>query len=510
MAGRKQSEAEQAGVLVWGKITASLSEILAPLIIVRLLGQGEVGAVAGLLLIYTTLATLLTAGFPRATLYFLADQTPGGRRGTVERLSVLMGILAVAMAGVLALIGWFGSDLLMRLGELISGDAGAREDDELANSLRYLPILGLFALFDLPPRILPNVLVAEQRARASAGFGVLRSLVGTLALIVPASMGLGVLEIVLFMTVSGAVPFLVFLRHLRKLYGEVEREAGSSTRELVRYSLPLGATDVVSMLNANVDMWLIVALFPAEMVAVYRVGAFQIPLITTIAYSLGAVYLPRFTRLHRAGERREAIDIWRHSIGKVSLIVVPAAVVFLVAAEEFVVLAFTEDYAAAAPVFRFYCLLVMMRVTAFGSFMIAAGKPGFVLRSALLTLLANVVISVPLALTLGFLGPAVGTAISFVPMVAFYCWYIAQAWEVRLRDTLPLLGYLKVVAVAGVPAAGAWMVKQAIELHPGLEFGIVAGVVLLGYSLLGTALGMIEREDWAFAWGWLRLKVLRD
>ncbi len=505
------SEAKQAGVLVWGKITASLSEILAPLIVIRILGKGEVGAVTGLLLIYMTLATVVSAGFPRATLYFLADRPLRERRAIVGQLMRIMGLLSVAMAALMALGGWLGADLLHAFGDLVAGSE-SREDDELVQSLRYLPILGLYALVDLPTRLLPNILVAEKRARAAAGFGVVRSLVTTVAIVLPASLDMGVLGIVVAMAVTGLIPFAVCLQHLRKLYAKAEKllEPVISTRELLRYALPLGVTDMVSILNTNVDMWLIVALFPAELVAVYRAGAFQIPIITTVAYSLGAVYLPRFAKLYREANYKEAVEIWRGSALKVSLIVVPAASVFFVGADEFITMAFTEEYAAAAPVFRFYCLLMMARITAFGSFMVAAGKPEYVMRSAMMTLVSNVVISVPLTLNVGFIGPAMGTAIAFVPTTFFYCWYIAKAWNVRLRETLPLLGYLRVVAIAAGPGAAAWWLKEALSLPPALEFLIVAAVIMVGFAALGTATKLISREDWAFAWSWARLKVLKD
>nr|WP_255216082.1 oligosaccharide flippase family protein [Pseudenhygromyxa sp. WMMC2535] len=497
--------------MVWGKITASLAEVLAPLLIVRLLGKGEVGAVAGLLLIYATLATVLTAGFPRATLYFLAERERAERRAVVIKLVRIMAVLSVGMGIMLALVGWLGDDVLRVFGELLSGEA-AREDDELVDSLKYLPILGLYALVDLPTRLLPNILVAEERARASAGFGVVRSLVTTVAMIIPASLNMGVLGIVTATAVVGLLPFWLFIRHLWRLYADAGEPAQpvASSRELIRYSIPLGVTDIVSMLNASVDMWLIVALFPAEIVALYRAGAFQIPIVTTVAYSLGAVYLPRFTRMHREGEYREAVEIWRNSIIKVSLIVVPTSMVFFVGADQFVTLAFTEDYAGSAPVFRFYCLLMMARISAFGSFMLAAGKPDFVMRSALLTLGANIVISVPLALGVGFIGPAMGTAVAFVPTLLFYCWYIARAWKVRLRDTLPLLGYLKVVAAAALPGAAAWWLTEQLALGSVLALVVITLVVMLGFALVGTLFGLIDGEDWRFAWSWVRLKVLQD
>ncbi len=59
-----KSEAEQTGILVLGRAAAMLAEAVTPLLIVRLLGKADVGALAGLMLIYHTLTVVLTADFP--------------------------------------------------------------------------------------------------------------------------------------------------------------------------------------------------------------------------------------------------------------------------------------------------------------------------------------------------------------------------------------------------------------------------------------------------------------
>lgn len=510
MARARKSEAEQAGVLVWGKITATLAEALVPLTIVRILGKGEVGAVIGLLLIYRTLAQLIAAGFPAATLYFLANRSSEDRKAIMRRLNLIMVVLAAMVAVLMALIGWFGADVLAAFGQRLAGDDRS-QDDELVKSLRYLPLLGLYAFFDMPSRLSSNMLLSEERPAASAGFGIVFSLTNTVATLVPAALGFGVGGIVAFTVLGGVGPLGYHLLWVRRLYGKTQVGTSPHLRELIKISIPLGITDVVNMLNTRLDLWLVVALFLDEDVAVYQAGAFQIPIITTIAYSLGSVYLPRFKKLHEEGKNREAVDLWRMSIGKVSLVVVPLAMAFFVAAEEFIGLGFTEEYMGAAPIFRLYTLLTMARVTAFGSFMVAAGKPGYVLRSAAMTLISNALISIPLVLMMRDLqAPAMGTVIAFVPTVAFYCWHIGKAWEVKFSQTFPLWVWLRVVIVAAIPGGLIYWGKLQLDAPTWLIFvGEIVGV-LVGYAILGTLFRLISREDWAFAWSWAKLRVLKN
>ena len=100
-------------------------------------------------------------------------------------------------------------------------------------------------------------------------------------------------------------------------------------KTLLHFGLPLGLTDIVSMLNNQLDRYLIVFFFPAAAMAEYQAGAWQIPIITTIPYTVGAVYAPRFVELFRSERALEAIEIWRQSSLKTALLVVPATMVFV-------------------------------------------------------------------------------------------------------------------------------------------------------------------------------------
>lgn len=508
------NEATQAGILVWGTVAARVVKSVAPLAILYLMGESDVGAFAALMLVYQTLVVMIAAGFPRAVLYFLADRSPRARRLIVSRLTRITFVLGGLAGALFVLLGVLGPGLVEQLGRWAAESFGRDADTSggVADTLRYLPLLALYAVFDVPSRMLPNILLAESRPRASAGIGVVQSLGMACATLIPAALGFGVAGIAIATAGFGVVYGVVFLLVLRSLYMGVGAGSDSGaprSPELIRYCLPLGLTDIVTTLNTGLDLWLITILFPLESVAHYKAGAWQIPVITTIAYSVGSVYLPRFASLHKSGKPREAIRIWRDTARKVALIVVPLTLVFIVGAEELVGMVYPEGYGPSAGVFRAYCFLTLARVTAFGSLILAAGRPKYVLYAASLSLLANALISVPLVFTFGFLGPAVGTALAFIPTVALYCYFIARAWRVPLTFTFPLWGYLRVLLVAAPAIAAAVAIKLVVPWGMGLAFACEAVVILGGYALLGTVVGLIKGEDWRFAANWARLRVLR-
>jgi hypothetical protein len=107
------------------------------------------------------------------------------------------------------------------------------------------------------------------------------------------------------------------------------------------------------------------------------------------------------------------------------------------------------------------------------------------------------------------LGPPLGQLIAFVPTVAIYCYFISKALDQPLRNTFPVVAYLKVVAAAAGPCALAALAKLAWPDAPAVALAVEAGVILVGFAAVGSAAGLITREDWRFVGDWVRLKALR-
>jgi O-antigen/teichoic acid export membrane protein len=497
-----RNEAHDAGVLVFGRFVAMAAEAAVPFVIVRMLGKADVGALTGLLLLHTTLATILTAGFPAAVLYYMAGRDAAQRAAIARRLYATVSVLGVAIGVLLLLIGLFGDQALAAFGKWISGDEG---DPAELYALRYM---ALFPVFDVLARVFPNYMIAIGRARGSAIFGVLRAIGLTASQLIPAALHLGLPGIVIGLTVFSGIQAIGIARVVREQERGVARvESEVSVREMLRFSYPLGVTDMINNLNQAVDRYAILLLFSAESLADYGKGAWQIP-VTSIAYTVGHVYMPRFVELIGQGKGEEVMRLWRESIHKVSLIVVPVCMVFAVGAEEFVTVGFTAEYIGAAPVFRAYTILTMARVASFGALILATGQSALLMRAAGFSLLVNVAITIPLVLTIGFLGPAIGTVLAFIPAVALYCWYIARALEVDVRKTFPVTHWLGVVALSTVAAAPAIALKLWVPMHPAIALFVYAVTITPCFVLLARLTGMMTAEDLNFALRWLRLGFL--
>lgn len=495
------STSQAASVLVFGNVLATLADVVVPLLIVRLTGKHEVATLMSLLLVYNTVALVVLTGFPQVLTYFLPGRPRTERAAITRRVVRLVMGLGVIATGLLFLLGASSEALFSALSWV---DEGQRTD------ISPLMLVSLVALGDLPARLLPNLLVAEQRPRVAAGYGALRSLGVSIATALPVALGYGPWTVGAAL-VGVAVFQLAFLAwQMHRLYGDVPPSpAPLAARELFRFAMPLGITDIVSLLNNKFDAYLILFIFSDAAFADYRAGGWQIPIVTQVPYMVGTALAPRLVILFGAGKAHEAIALWRESIGKVALLTVPVTLVFVVAADDAVQVLFGPEYARSADVLRWYALLGVGRVAAFGTVIVAAGRPRLVMRAAALSLLSNVAISLPLLWWLGFIGPAMGTFLAFVPMVFYYCWCIARASGLRFREIFPLVAYAKVLAVALVGVAAALVFRANVDWTAGWAFSAQFVIVLGTFAAVGSAVGIITRADWSFMGGWLRLRMLR-
>ena len=183
--------------------------------------------------------------------------------------------------------------------------------------------------------------------------------------------------------------------------------------------------------------------------------------------------------------------------------------VFIVASEETMELLFTASYLRAAPVFRWYCVLTLGRVAAFGSIIVAAGAPRYVFQAAVFSMLSNALLCWVLVKLIGFNGPAMGTTLAFVPTVIFYCLCIARATKVDFVKIFPLVGHLRIVLLAALASLPAWWLKYHVDWPAAARLPVEAALTLGGFALLGTLLGEIRRDDWLFLSNWFKLSMLR-
>lgn len=480
-APKTMSLAGKAGIFTVSKAITIITQMLAGVIITHALSEADAGIVFYLImLLYGTAITFGQLGLPDSVFFFFEKLPKAARKSFTLLLSRTLLQMAFLAAAIMLVIGWVGS---------------SKEGFGEVRTLIWAVMAML--VFELPTLPLPNVLIALDKAKAAAWLNIFTGLTQfsamTLPLFLPnpvAAIPIGLLVYSILRLVVSAALF----QSLFKNESRVQLPEGM-LKEVFRYSIPLSLAQIFWTLNRQVDKYAVQWFLPA-LFTIYSAGAFEIPIIPTIAITVSSVMMMQFVGHHLRGERTELLELWYKSIRKVSVIVLPLVVVLLVAAEELIALFYPDNYADAVIPFRIYTFILLQRVASYSNIQKALGSTAPITYSAIYLFLINAVLSVPLVLWLGMAGPPLAALIANV----FSWWYalrnIQQLLKIRFREVFPFGFYLKALGVAALAAVPVFGLKMAVDLPRYAGFFILVACYLPIYLMLARATGIIEEADW--------------
>src|SRR5690606_3533938 len=156
------------------------------------------------------------------------------------------------------------------------------------------------------------------------------------------------------------------------------------------------------------------ALLTDGALAIFQVGAQEMPLVTVIPYATGSVLVGRYVSLRATADRAGILALFQRAVAKVSLLVLPLVIFMIVMAPDLVCVLFGEEWLTAVPVFRIYGLILLQRVGQYGAVLQAFGDTRTILKITSRMVLVNAALSVPATYAIGVTGAAVGTLVASV------------------------------------------------------------------------------------------------
>ncbi|MEY3052103.1 MAG: hypothetical protein RLY31_1888 [Bacteroidota bacterium] len=475
-----QSLTRKAGIFTISRALTISSQLLGVVVLTRVLSEQDAGLVFFLLTIYSTAQSFGQLGLPDSVFYFFEKLAPEYRRSFVQLIGRTLAWLGVAGAVVMLGIAWVGA---------------TREG--FGDLRRLIWALMVLLLFELPTLPLPNVLIALNRSREAAWLNLFSGLTQFLAMVIPLAFPEPVRGITFGLLAYGFLRMMASAWLLRKHLGVSPsvRLPNGTLRSVFAYSIPLSLAQLLWGLNRQVDKYVVQWFLPGAF-TVYTAGAYEIPIVPTIAYSIAAVMMPQLVSHFLQGDRGAMLSLWLRSIRKVSLLVLPLVMVFIVAAEEFIALLFPENYAAAVVPFRIYTLVMLQRVASYSNMQKALDRTGDITRGAVYLFLLNLVLSVPFVRWWGPAGPPLASLVANL----FVWWYaldrIGRALQVPWWKTFPFRDYGRVLALAMLAGLPAWAAKGLVEWPAGWGFLSLAALYGMTYLFFGRLTGLIPASDW--------------
>lgn len=473
--------ASQAAALALGSLFVQGAAFLSVIVLARLLSKAELGGYQQLLLIYAIFTPLLIGGIPSALLFFMPrTQDLRERQRWVFDSYVSLAGLGLVAGGLMALLRHPLADSL--------------NNDDLAPALAaYAP----FVFFSFVNAVMPNALIAQGMARLSAVLNVLNAALWLAAVLIGAAVSHSVEAIAAALSISSGVMAVISLVVVVRRVGVVRppRLTEVRSRRLLGYGLPLALTAVVSMLGFQLDRFVVSANFNAADFAVYAVGAVEVPLATLVRQSVNSVLVPAMSERHAAGDLPGLAELWRESIRKLSLLMLPMFVFLLLVADDLIHVLFGAKFAASADIFRIYLFLLPLQVATWGLVPMAVGKPRVNVGGAVIMLVLNGAFAVALVGPLGLKGPAVATPLAIAAVVAYFLLRIRKLVNLPIAVLVPWRIMAKdfaLATLAALPVAGI----LALPLAPLLRLVISTVVFAVICGALLRRAGQIDDADW--------------
>lgn len=469
-------------LLASDKGLTALSALLATAALTRLLSKGDYATFKQVMLLYAIASPLLMMGVPKALLYFIPGETERPRGVLLDNLLLLACGAAV-----------FGAALLLGLDGLV-----ARRFDNPA-VLTHAWLLVPYALCMFPTSALGPALVALDRVRGLVLFNALSR-----ALLLAAVVGAAWYwrapgpALTAQMGWAAAVVGPAMWMMWRALGRAKGRAHVRTAWKQLSFAVPLGLASLLGTLSLQLDKFVVSSMCTTEQFAVYVTGAMQLPLIGVVTGALMAAVLPDMTLLHKSGNPRGIVRLWRAVMEKALLLLAPAMGLTLAFGPEIARFLFGPEYEASARPLRIYALMLPLRGAVYGSVLMATDNTRQVTVAALLGLTLNAALSVVLVAWMGADGAAWATVLSTYGVVVYMLRPISSAVQTPYLALVPWGAVVRTSVVALLPAPLFWWLAARVrwlDVAELLVFGGLYGVtVLLAYRVTGLA---TPRDLWA-------------
>jgi O-antigen/teichoic acid export membrane protein len=326
----KSSLMTQSSWLMFAKFIGFALSFLLPLMVSRILSKADVGVYQQVFIVIANANSLLAFGMGMSAYYYLS-RDPEKRRFYIFNIL----IFNFAIGGLAFLFLNFYPQFL---DYIFKTDSMAPMSSQI----------GLVIWFWLFSSFLETVVIANQESKLATVFIILAQLT-KMVLMVSAVYYFGNVQSMLnAVTIQVFIQTAVLLLYLNSRFKGFWHSFDKNLLiQQLKYAIPFGLMGVLWILQSESHNYFVGHRFSEEEMAVYRYGCFELPLLSILYESVGAVMIPRMSELQREGKIREMIELSSKASEKLALFYFPAYVLFMISASTFVITLFTRKFSDA-------------------------------------------------------------------------------------------------------------------------------------------------------------------
>ncbi len=301
------------------------------------------------------------------------------------------------------------------------------------NALPYFHLFTFFLLINNPCYLIEYIYLIQEKPKALLIYGILSFAAAVLVVVVPLYMGYD-----LAVSIKGlillAVLKLLWLLKLLWEHGEIKFYS-PFIKQHFYLALPLLLSFLMSGSAEYIDGMMVTHFFGAEVFAIFRYGAKEFPISLLLANALSMALLPV---LSRTNHLEDGMTTLKQKSERLMHFLFPVSIVLLLTSQWFYPLVFNKNFAASAPVFNVYLLLILSRLLFPQTIVMALKETRIIFVISVIEITVNIMASYLLMMRFGLMGIAYGTVIAYFVEKSLLMLYLFHTKKIMPGKYIPI------------------------------------------------------------------------
>jgi O-antigen/teichoic acid export membrane protein len=457
----------RAMLMMLSKAISHLCFLLMAVVLARSLDRTEFGTFNQVWLVNKSLIYFFALGLPVSVYYFLPGLGEAKAKSFILQTMVSLSILALPFSiSMYVLADWLA---------IYFNNPGLAY---------YLRLFAIYPLVTLPAVSTDAILISLGRTKNAAIFEIVTKIAMIVAVASAAVFGHRLDLVFKALILHGVAQLLLAVWVAWQPVHRVKfRFSLTDLKSQIAFAMPYGFSDLVGVLNYQIDKVMMAVFYPPAAFALYAAGAFEIPLAGVTSVPVLSVTMSEFTRRFSSGDIEGFLKLWHQSMLKLALPVFAVAAFLMVFAEPVVTTLFSSQYAASVWPFRIYLLFLPLRITVPGQVLASLGETKFIFKAIMAAIIVNIGLGYTLIQNAGWLGPAISAVFAGYLFAALLIREIRDRLKVSLERLIPwqALGRVGLMAiVAAVSSLPVAFLQIGSVGKVGAGFLIYATIYLIG------------------------------
>lgn len=283
----------------------------------------------------------------------------------------------------------------------------------------FWKLLLLYILLTIPAYLNEYILLVAEKFKELTIYGLLSFFIHIAIILVALFINNNIWFVVYGLILIALIKF-IFLLFLLKKYAEISFDL-PLFKTMAINSLPLSISYFLSGSSEVIDTYLVKKYFTEADFAVYRFGARELPIVLILANAFSSAAIPKI-----AENLEEGLAIIKSNATQLFSYLFPLTVILMFSSNYLFINFFNVQFAQSAVVFNVYLLLIISRLLFPQTILNGIGKNNFLMLSAFLETIINIISSIYFLKIYGIIGIAVGTIVANVfdkVLLITYCKY---------------------------------------------------------------------------------------